>query len=148
MSMLPTLPADRFKLVTQPESKAPQVYALEVTKGGPKLEKAGEGDSDTSSGHGVINAKFTDMAKLAELLSRLTDAPVVNQTGLDGAFNIKLEWSPDADKPAKPGANGVIADTGISLFTAIQQQLGLRLRPQKGSTEMLVIDHVEKPTEN
>jgi uncharacterized protein (TIGR03435 family) len=76
------------------------------------------------------------------------EAPVVNRTGLEGAFNLKLQWNPESDKPLKPGADGVLADPGLSIFTAIQQQLGLRLRAQKTPVEMLVIDHVEKPSEN
>jgi uncharacterized protein (TIGR03435 family) len=62
---------------------------------------------------------------------------VVNQTGLDGVFNLKLQWTPD-----------VTAANGISIFTAIQEQLGLRLRSQKAPVDVLVIDHAEKPSEN
>jgi uncharacterized protein (TIGR03435 family) len=73
--------------------------------------------------------------------------PVKNETGLEGVFNLKLEWTPESLKPAGPGAAGPAAEQP-SIFTAIQQQLGLRLRSQKTPVEMLVIDHAERPSEN
>ena len=76
---------------------------------------------------------------IREILSRQTDLPVVNGTGLDGAFDFKLEWTLDGDKSANPGP---------SLFTAIQEQLGLRLRAQKAPVEVLVIDSAQKPSAN
>jgi uncharacterized protein (TIGR03435 family) len=78
------------------------------------------------------------------------DRPVVDKTGLTGAFKGKLHWTPD-DVQASPGDTGdsALPDTGPSLFTALQEQFGLKLIPQKGPVEMIVIDHVEKiPTEN
>lgn len=80
------------------------------------------------------------MDDLAERLARVTDMPVVNQTGLSGRFNLKLLWTPDGDH-VKP-------DSPPSLYTAIQEQLGLRLSSRKAQVEVLVIDHVEKPDEN
>ena len=98
------------------------------------------------------------MDQFAKLLARTVGLPVVNQTGLEGVFNFKLEWTPDpgqsgggpfggmpppgADAPPPPDPNGP------SIFTAVQEQLGLRLESQKGPVEMLVIDKVEKPSEN
>ena len=78
------------------------------------------------------------MDRFAEVLSRQMDLPVVNHTGLDGVFNFKLQWTPENAKTAE----------GVSVFTAIQEQLGLRLRSQKTPVEVLVIDHAEHPTEN
>jgi uncharacterized protein (TIGR03435 family) len=72
------------------------------------------------------------------------DLPVVNRTGLEGVFNLKLQWTPESAKPIKDGA----AMEGTSIFTAIQEQLGLRLRSQKAPVEILAIDHAEKPSEN
>jgi uncharacterized protein (TIGR03435 family) len=88
------------------------------------------------------------MDHFAQVLSRQMDLPVVNRTALPGRFNLKLEWTPESRGPAKPGTDDAGADTGISLFTAIRQQLGLRLRAKKTPIEVVVIDHAEKPSEN
>jgi uncharacterized protein (TIGR03435 family) len=80
------------------------------------------------------------MNDFAEHLARATDLPVVNQTGLAGIFNLKLFWTPDGDNP-KP-------DDPPSLFTAIQEQLGLRLTSRNAQVEVLVIDHAATPGEN
>jgi uncharacterized protein (TIGR03435 family) len=85
------------------------------------------------------------MDRLAEVLSRQMQLPVVNRTGVDGAFDLKLQWTPEIDRPTKPGE---AAPEGVSIFTAIQEQLGLRLRSEKVPIEVLVIDRAEKPTEN
>jgi uncharacterized protein (TIGR03435 family) len=71
------------------------------------------------------------------------DLPIVNDTGLKGIFSFRLHWTPESTKPTDGGATD-----GPSVFTAIQEQLGLRLRAQKSPLEILVIDHAEKPSEN
>ena len=81
------------------------------------------------------------MSRFAEVLSRQMDLPVVDRTGLTGAFNLKLEWMPETSKPDP-------TDSRPSVFTALQQQLGLRLESRKTPIEMLVIDHAERPSEN
>jgi uncharacterized protein (TIGR03435 family) len=144
MAMLQTLLAERFKLSIHRETKTIQALVLELSKNGPKLEKAEDGESTTNSGRGLVNARNTTMDRFAEVLSRQMDLPVVNRTGLEGVFNLKLEWTPESAKPIKDGA----AMEGPSIFTAIQQQLGLRLRSQKAPVEILAIDHAEKPSEN
>jgi uncharacterized protein (TIGR03435 family) len=78
---------------------------------------------------------------------------VIDRTGLKGNFDFKLEWTPDPGQPAALLGNGPDAPpppdpNGPSVFTAVQEQLGLRLESQKGPVEMLVIDKVEKPSEN
>jgi uncharacterized protein (TIGR03435 family) len=73
--------------------------------------------------------------------------PVVNNTGLEGAYDFKVEWTPDPGPPA-PGGQPVEASVGPSLFSALQQQLGLRLEATKGPVEVLVIDQANKPSEN
>jgi uncharacterized protein (TIGR03435 family) len=149
MNMLQTLLADRFQLQFHRETRIMEALVLEVAKGGPKLEKAKgpESESSTSSRHGSIDAKATTMAHLAEVLARGMDVPVVDGTGLSGAFDLKLTWSPEADRPVKPG-EVTPPDTGPSLFTAVQQQLGLRLQRRKMPIEVFVIDRAEKPSEN
>jgi uncharacterized protein (TIGR03435 family) len=143
MRMLQGLLADRFHLAIHRETRPLQAYVIEVAKGGPKLEKA-EGDSDrdssTNSSHGSLVAQKTSMDLFAQVIARQVDLPVVNQTGLAGAYNFKLQWTPEKEL-SRP-------DAGPSIFTAIQEQLGLRLRAQKTPLEVIVIDHAEKPTEN
>jgi len=135
MAMLQTLLAERFKLAIHRETRTVQAFVLEVAKNGPKLAKAGDGEATTRNGHGLIDAGTITMDRFAQVLARQMDLPVVNHTGLEGIFNLKLEWSPEMEG-------------GLSIFTAIQEQLGLRLRSQKTPVEVLVIDHAEKPSGN
>jgi uncharacterized protein (TIGR03435 family) len=146
MAMLQTLLAERFKLALHREAKPIEAYVLEVSKNGPKLEKGDGHGSKTSNGRGDIVATNATMDRFAEILSRQMDLPVVNHTGLEGVFNLKLQWTLESAKVAKPVEGAVIE--GPSIFTAIQEQLGLRLHAQKMPVEVLVIDHVEKPSEN
>jgi uncharacterized protein (TIGR03435 family) len=138
MLMLQDLLADRFKLVLHRESRTIAALVLEVARSGAKMEKAepGEASNNTSTSNtGItIDSRHTDMDSFAKILARKTDLPVVNHTGLEGIFNFQLHWTEGAE--------------GASLFTAIQEQLGLRLRSQKLPVEILVIDHIEKPSEN
>jgi uncharacterized protein (TIGR03435 family) len=137
MVMLQALLADRFKLALHREQKPIQAYVLEVGKNGPKLEKGDGKGSSTDNGRGNIVATNATMDRFAEILARQMDLPVLNHTGLDGVFNVKLQWTPDSTQP-----------DGLSIFTAIQEQLGLRMPAQKVPVEVLVIDHVERPSEN
>ena len=140
MQMLRTLLAERCKLALHHENKPIVAYILEVARKGPRLEKAVDGSSGavTNSGHGTIDAKLISMNRFAEVLSRQMDLPVVDQTHLVGNFNVSLKWSPESDQAP---------DRGPSIFTAIQQ-LGLRLQARKIPIDVLVIDHVERPSEN
>ena len=146
MVMLRGLLAERFHLQLHRETRTLEGLALEVSRNGHRMQKAEEGDSNTSSSHGRIVASSTGMKTFAQLLSRQTGFPVVDQTGLSEKFDFTLEWSPESDRPLKPGETDT--DRGPSLFTAIQQQLGLRLQPRKMPVEVLVIDHTEAPTAN
>jgi uncharacterized protein (TIGR03435 family) len=140
MVMLRNLLAERCKLVLHHENRPIEAYILEVARNGPKLEKALASDSDatTNGGHGTIEARVISMERFAEVLSRQMDLPVVNRTGLGGKFNVTLKWSPESDQAP---------DRGPSIFTAIQQ-LGLRLEARKIPIDVLVIDHVERPSPN
>jgi uncharacterized protein (TIGR03435 family) len=150
MAMVQTLLAERFKLALHRETRMIQAYVLGVARNGPKLEKADAGESRTStSSNGTMTtaeAQHVTMDGFAKVLARRMDLPVVNQTGLEGVFNIKLQWTPEDSRPPRPGE--ATAMEGPSIFTAIQEQLGLRLRGQKAPVEVLVIDHAERPTEN
>lgn len=137
-AMIRALLAERFHLALHKETKPMQALVLEVTKNGPKLEKAAGGDAVTDASHGGMILKNSAMDALAERLSRVTSLPVINQTGLDGIFNLKLTWTPDGERPKS-------ADAPPDLPTAIQEQLGLRLVSRKAPVEVLVVEHAEKP---
>jgi uncharacterized protein (TIGR03435 family) len=142
-AMLRSLLAERFGLVAHFESKSLSGYALIPGKKPPTLhEKPANVGVNTHSGGGRLNATNVSMADLAGLLSRQLDQPVQDQTGLSGVCDVSLEWSPDGQTDAAAGH-------ASSIFTAIQEQLGLKLQPQKITVDVLVIDHIERvPTEN
>ncbi len=146
MTMLQTLLAERFKLALHREEKPIEAYVLEVTKNAAKLEKGDGLGAKTSTARGDIVATNATMDRFAEILSRQMDLPVVNHTGLDGVFNLRLQWTPESAGPATPPEGAVIEEP--SIFTAIQEQLGLRLRAQKVPVEVLIIDHAERPSDN
>jgi bla regulator protein BlaR1 len=151
--MLQALLKDRFKLVLRHETKDAPVYELVVAKGGSKIQE------DTTSrqriamtGPGKVIAQKAPLALFAEFLGTLAGRPIVDKTGLPGTYGFKLEWTPDVGEAGLPGpARPDVAppdSNGPSLFTALQEQLGLRLQSAKGSVESLVIEGAEKPTEN
>jgi len=140
--MLQSLLAERFKLRAHRETKEQPVYALVAPKNGPKLQKAessGGRRGGAGRGRAHVSGKFS-MARFADYLSDQLGRPVLDQTKLDGAYAITLDWVPDSSEESA---------SGPSIFTALQEQLGLKLVATKGATTVLVIDHVEKaPTEN
>lgn len=138
--MLRNLLADRFHLVVHTEIRTMPALLLVVGKKGPKLEQGDSGQAATDAGHGRIKIRNETMDDFAERLARVTDLPVINQTNLPGIFNLTLLWTPNEDHP-KP-------DDPPSLFTAIQEQLGLRLTARKSQVQVLVIDHAQRPDEN
>jgi len=154
--MLQALLADRFRLRLHKDTRDGAVYALGVERGGPKL-KAAAPDCDAGPGLitlvGRIIGKCGSAGQLAESLSRIMDRPVVDQTGLSGSFaDVKLDWVPDETQFTDFGrgvyARPVSDPSGPSLFTALQEQLGLRLEPARAPIEVIVIDAAERPTPN
>ena len=152
--MLQKLVADRFKLTFHREKREMSVYALTVAKGGPNL-KAADPNEQHSSGCGrlgVCNFQSEPPELFARWLQLVMDKPVVDKTGLAGNFDFSLTWTPDQSQftsmgiRVPPPTDNPNAPPG--LFTAIQEQLGLKLEPQRIPTEVLVIDHVERPSEN
>ena len=105
-------------------------------------------------GRGQLAGQEMRIPMLVEQLSRITGRNVIDKTGLTGKYDIKLNWTPDEAQGAGfgggdgPRPDAAPADTGPSLFTAIQEQLGLKLESQKGPVEVIVVDHIEKATEN
>ena len=168
-SMVRSLLADRFKLSGHDETRELPVYALVLARSdgtlGPRIRSSaclakdnislGPGPIDprgqplppvpcggvrTMPRKGTLEARFATMAKLADALSLLVRRPVQDRTGLTGTFDLEAEWTPAPDSSGPP-AFGV----GPATIAAIEQQLGLRLDPQTGPVDVLVIDHAERP---
>jgi uncharacterized protein (TIGR03435 family) len=152
---------DRFKFASHEEKQVRPLYALVVAKGGPKLELSTMSSEDPNARTGVIgmghasnsNGTFTNeltargvtMDRLAGVLSQQgLGRVVIDNTGLTGRYDFKLSWAAGS-MAADPNS----ADTsGPSIFTAVSEQLGLRLESQKGPVPVLVIDHIEEPSPN
>jgi uncharacterized protein (TIGR03435 family) len=151
---LQSLLADRFKLRLHHETKQLPIYALVPAKGEIKLKESDptEGTRDRqSAGPGWIVAYGTATGALATMLAGELDRFVVDQTGLRGRYDFTLKWVPDdRASPAMQGPNGPLPQDGPgpSIFTALQEQLGLRLRSTKGPVDTIVVHHVEQPSEN
>jgi uncharacterized protein (TIGR03435 family) len=157
-AMLQKLLADRFSLTTHNDKKDLSVYVLSVAKSGPKMTKD---ESDKTglmgmsfSGPGTVNihnGTMNDFARMT-LQGIVLDRPVLDRTGLTGRYDFTLSWTPDASqfggKAANlpPPADAATAPPG--LFTAIQEQIGLKLNATKAPADVLVIDHVDKPSVN
>jgi uncharacterized protein (TIGR03435 family) len=150
LAMLRRLLADRFRLTVRRETREIPVYALTVARSGPKLKPssapemdggtpllpAHAGGSEAGTGHLIF--KNESMSEFAWALSRTAatgDRVVVDQTALRGAYDFELKWVRDGSE-------------GASIFEALQEQLGLKLEPKKAPVELVVIEHVERPTEN
>jgi|SRR5579872_3680571 len=145
LQMMQTLLADRFKLAFHLEKRELSYYALVIGKSGSKLHEATDAPAIAPAGaQGQLRilSNSMPMSTVALLLSRYMRDFVVDQTGLQGRFEVKLIWTPD-DRPVPDD------ERGPSVFTAVQEQLGLKLEPRKGPMDVMIIDHAEKaPTEN
>jgi uncharacterized protein (TIGR03435 family) len=172
MQMVQGLLADRFKLQVGHDTKDFPVYALVVAKNGPKLKVSDFKPPDHPAdlpppakggapspggiwmqGPGNLTSTGIDLKVFATVLSRMGDLGriVVDKTGLTGRYDFTLKWTPDNQQQAQAGpppAAPSPESSGASLFTAIQEQLGLKLEPQKAPMDVLVIQHVEKPSAN
>ena len=145
LRMLQALLSDRFKLTLPREIKEQPIYALVVAKGGPKLR---ESQQESGDRQGFVY-KSTPMSVLALILSQATDRTVVDKTGLVGRYDFSLEYAPERlGRGVVEGREAAPNPDGPSIFTAVQEQLGLKLEPQKGPVEFIVVDKVERPTEN
>jgi bla regulator protein blaR1 len=158
--MLRALIEDRFQLRVRREMKELPAYILSVGKGELKLHaNSGEPGPMLRMGRGELTGKKVQMPMILQALSQQLGRPVIDKTGLTGEYDFALQWTPEpgqggfpggppggppgaGPEPPPPGADGP------SIFTAIQEQLGLRLDSQKAPVETIVIDGVEKPSEN
>jgi uncharacterized protein (TIGR03435 family) len=154
-AMFQQLLADRFQLKVHWETRELPIYTLAVAKNGPKLQPTAEtnGHSGTSvNGNGSsVDFKTTGLTlqqfaqSLTSSASRELGREVVDKTGIAGRYDITLHWA--SENGAAPSSDSA-QDSGPSLFTAIQEQIGLKLEPGKGPVQVLVIDHAEMPSEN
>lgn len=143
--MVQTLLADRFQLVTHIEMRELPIYELVAAKKGVHFGTVQETGSSVSTRNGLIEVRMSDSAAvLADELSKFVGRDVVDRTGITGRYDLKLQWTPDS-----PGTSVVTSgDPGLSIFTALQEQLGLRLVPAKGPVKVLVVDHIAQPSAN
>jgi uncharacterized protein (TIGR03435 family) len=156
--MLQSLLADRFKLVVHPETKDDLIYELVLAKGGPRLQEFKPTDASANalkSSGGVPNldlimtkpGEYTGRAvsipSLVDLLSAILKRTIVDKTGLTGKYAMTIQYTPDTGEAAdSTDANG------LSIFNALQDQLGLKLVSAKGPVKTLIIDHIEQPPAN
>jgi len=164
-AMLQRLLADRFQLKIHHEIRQLPVYALLVAKNGPKLHQSqpDQGKKNEIRGYtglvkrsanGLLEIQGFSMAWFATLLSGQVHRTVLDRTGLTGYYDLTLQWTPD-DLPGPKGAAAVASQQGNvqdtswpPIFAALPEQLGLKLESAKGPVDVLVIDHVETPSEN
>jgi uncharacterized protein (TIGR03435 family) len=156
MSMLRGLLADRFKLTFHREQKVFSIYELTVAKNGPKLKASTAAPDDPPAlistvypQRIVMPARNATMSDLARLMQRaILDRPVVDKTGLSGRYDFDLEWAPDETQFGGEVPAASAEAPSAPLFSAIQQQLGLRLEATRGPVAALVVDKAERPSAN
>jgi uncharacterized protein (TIGR03435 family) len=163
MPMLQKLLADRFKVDLHREKRELAAYALTVGKNGSRLKKS-EAVPDAPSGYGfpqigstaTFQAMNMTMAAFTSAMQRtVLDKPVVDETGLKDRYDFKLNWTPDEAQFIQFNGTGIRIPPGTDrngalpgLYTAIQEQLGLRLEAVRTQVDVLFIDHAEKPSAN
>jgi uncharacterized protein (TIGR03435 family) len=138
--MLQALFADRFHLRLHQETRNMPAYDLIPAKGGTKLQPSHSNGKSLGVGRAHFNGEGLTTTLIAEQLSQIAGRIVVDKTNLTGRYDLKLEWTPD-DAPATD-------NSAPSFFTAVQEQLGLKLEPAKEPVPVLVIDHIDLPTAN
>jgi uncharacterized protein (TIGR03435 family) len=156
MAMLRSLLTTRFKLTSHREPKEFSIYELQVAKGGPRLKPSTAPPDDPPQlistvypERMVLPARNVTMSDLASILQRaMLDRPVVDRTGLSGKYDFDLEWAPDETQFGGEVLSAPADAPSPPLFSAIQQQLGLKLQATKGSIQAFVIDTVERPSAN
>ena len=159
-SLLQALLAERFHLKVHHEMKILPMYDLLVAKGGSRLKanapvppspdaakdpEAAKPRGMMTMGPGMLKGEGLPMASVANQLSYVLQATVVDKTGLTGDFDFELKWTSDDAGPASADTS---SEPNVSIFTAVQEQLGLKLQATKGPVDTLVIDRAEQPSEN
>ncbi len=170
---LRSLLEDRFKLVARREMREMPIYELVIARSdgqlGPQLKRSGDecgaqgraraagetpppmppgGFCGTRTGNGTVSMKGVPLANFVRNLGGTTGRFVVDKTGLTGPFDLELQWTPDQPGAGAPGPERGAQVDGVSLFAAMQEQLGLKLEAKRAPVEVLVIDSAERPTED
>lgn len=148
--MLRRLLQDRFKLAFRRKTQALPAYVLTRPKGTSKLRESTEaGETGTDAGgQAMINIKRATVAQFAQLLSNPLKSPVVDMTGLKGLYDFKLDIVPYIEGGVRDGVDDRKLDIPDIVSQAIQDQLGLKLELRKVPIEVLVVEHVERPSPN
>ncbi|HKE25001.1 MAG TPA: TIGR03435 family protein [Bryobacteraceae bacterium] len=169
--MLRSLLEDRFRLSVHRETKQGPLYELVVAKAGFKLQALkdadckvanpgtdlGCGDFTKTSRNGSLAGPRVKISDVAEMLPRLLDRPVIDKTRIEGYFNLDLRWTVRTDaaldvdssrEDRRDQRQAVVDGSDLTIFAALEQQLGLRLEAKKGPIEALIVDHVERPSAN
>ena len=156
-SIVQQLLADRFKLAFHHDQRELPVYRLIAAKGGPELTPTTKEDEQATNTAAVgiapglmtvRNATLSEFASITQRYVRL-DRPIVDHTGISGKYDYKLSWTPDFSQfDGNPPGPAKTDENAPSLYTAIQEQLGLKLEAVKELADVIVIDHVERPSEN
>lgn len=147
---LQALLAERFHLIAHRETRNLPEYVLVVARGGTKLIDRGGWNAERTgiqSGCGQMTGTRASMANLTVTLSRQLNRPVLDQTGLSGRYDFELQWTPDVG-PCSTAVDSTALLTAPSIFTAIEEKLGLKLDATRGPVETIVIDQAEKPDAN
>lgn len=155
-AMLQHLLKERFSLKIHQETQQRPVYVLTVGKGGPKFQPSDKKVTNIRSGGHSISIDRGNIANLTRVLATAVGRPIIDQTGLTGIYDISIVWDDapvqDAAVPGAkqlPSGEASVGDEGHgSIFSAIQEQLGLRLEPTRAPVEVLVIDGAERATAN
>lgn len=159
-SLMQAVLADRFHLKVHHETKTLPMYDLLLAKGGlrmkanPPVPPPADAGNDPEAakprgmmtmGPGMIKGENLPMTSIVGQLSSALESTVVDKTGLTGTFDFDLKWTPDDAGPSKEGGS---TEANVSIFTAVQEQMGLKLQPTRGPVDTLVIDHAEQPSQN
>lgn len=154
--MFQKLLVSRFKLAFHYESRELPVYAIQIAKGGPRLplttRKPGDSTGFSYNCQVVLTVRNASVADVAKgMQEAFMDRPVVDQTGLHNRYDFDLKWTPDELQtycPSDPARSRDDPNAPPGLSTAIQEQLGLKLVPIRAPVQVMVVDHVETPSEN
>jgi uncharacterized protein (TIGR03435 family) len=137
--LLEALLIDRFKMVVHHESRSGTGYALVVSKGGSKLRETTGPRTYLTGRPGLIEGNQRSITELKDLLARLLERPVEDRTGLIGKYDLKLQWN-----PAELASVDSQGNDRPSLFSAIQEQLGLKLERITAPVDFVVVDHAQR----
>jgi uncharacterized protein (TIGR03435 family) len=164
--MMKALLAERFEMKAHAESREMPIYALVIAKGGLKIKEATPGAEYPNApkgpdgkpagagmmmmGRGMIRGQALPLSQLASMLTQDVERTVLDRTGLTGKYDFVLEWTPEESASSGPGGPPTVAfiDSKPSLFTALQEQLGLKLESTRGPVPGVVVDHIAEPAAN